>query len=118
MRYIIITLLSSLMLFSCNQNAREQTNMIKMNKSFKTYIRDNDIRKDLVTDLKRVEVLSYVENPEEKREHPDEKYEAQVYMYGTTSFMNSSRIYNMKDTVTCYFDENFRMLRLVNPNDN
>lgn len=92
--------------------------MIKMDKSFKIYIRDNDVRKDLVTNLKRVEVLSYVETTDETRENPDEKYEAQVFMYGTTALMGSSRIYNMKDTVTCYFDKDFRMLRLVNPNEN
>ena len=86
-----------------------------MEKSFKLYIRDNDLKKDLVTNLKRVEVLSYVENPVEVREAPEEKYEAKVYMYGTTSYMNSARIYNIKDTLTCYFDEKLIMLRLVNP---
>ena len=104
--------------FSCaNEDTGQRKVLNKMNESFKVYIRDNDLRKDLVTKLKKVEAISYKELEESEREHKDEFYEAKVHMQGTTSYMRSTKIYNLNDTVTCYFDENLKMLRLVNPNN-
>lgn len=116
MKYIITILTSVIFLHSCGPSAQEKANMDKINKSFKVYIKNNDTKKNFVTNLKKVEVISYAEIPIENGENLDEKYEAKVYMYGTTSYMSSSKIYNLSDTVTCYFDDKFRMLRLVNPN--
>lgn len=118
MKYIKVLLVFALViLFSCsNEKAKEKQVLVKMEQSFKIYIRDNDLRKDLVTKLEKVEALSFVELADSLRDNPEEIYEAKIHMMGTTSFMYSAKIYNMNDTVTCYFDNDMKMLRLVNPN--
>lgn len=82
----------------------------KLARSFKTYIKSNDEKKELITDLKEVEVISYSEIS--NQENAEEKYEAQIFMRGTTSYSKGSRIYNLNDTVSCFFDESLTMLRL------
>lgn len=103
---------------SCvDKDAPERRILNKMNESFKVYIRDNDLRKDLITKLTNVKALSYKELGEEDRENKDEVYEAKIYMQGTTSYMLSAKIYNLNDTVICYFNKDLKMLRLVNSNN-
>ena len=117
MKYIKISLLLLIITFACTNTAREKQIKSDMNKAFKVYIQNNDLRKDLVTKLTLVETISYKELGEERQENSEEVYEAKILMRGTTSQMYSAKIYNLNDTVTCYFDENLKMLRLVNPNN-
>lgn len=117
MRILLTVLFFSLTVFSCTQS-KDKAIRNKMDLSFHKYIKDNDIRKDLVTKLKLVKVISYKELPLENSEAENEKYEAMIYMRGTSGYSYSAKIYNIDDTVACYFDKDLNMLRLVNPYDN
>lgn len=119
MKKILTLGLILLAFLSCtNEEVKKNEIMRKMDASFKIYIRDNDLRKNFITKLKKVKTISYKElTDEDAKQSPEELYEAKVLMVGTTALMNSARVYNLNDTVTCYFNEDLKMLRLVNPND-
>lgn len=106
---IIILLFTAI---SCSPEGEMKANLTR---SFKTYIKNNDEKKELITDLKEVEVISYSEIA--SKENAEEKYEARIFMRGTTSYSKGSRVYNLNDTVSCFFDESLTMLRLQHATD-
>lgn len=114
MRILFTVLFLSLTVLSCTQSEDKAVKKA-MDASFHKYIKDNDIRKDLVTKLRFVSVLSYKELSGDPENPEGEKYEATVYMQGTSGYSYSAKIYNIDDTVTCYFDKDLNMLRLVKP---
>lgn len=107
MRIFLTTIILLFTIISCSPEGEMHA---KLTRSFKTYIKNNDEKKELITDLKEVEVISYSEIS--NQENDKEKYEARIFMRGTTSYSKGSRIYNLNDTVSCYFDESLTMLRL------
>lgn len=109
MRKILTSLLILFLALSCSPEGETKA---KFNRGFRTYIQNNDVEKGLKTSLRDVEIISYTEVDEANRKSAEEKYEVQIYMSGKTAYSQGARVYNLDDTVACYFDESFKMLRL------
>lgn len=106
--YVIILFLA---FGACNEKEKKDPVLIEMEKSVKHHIMLNDAEKSMITDLKYVVPISYAPIPENEKLQPRDAYLGRVYLLGKSSYVNSSRIYNIDDTLSCYFDKDLKFLR-------
>jgi hypothetical protein len=104
--FSIIILYGMLSLTSC------QSDLDKMGEAVKSHFKYRDADNGTITKIEEVNALSDDKIPEDKRENPDEVYLCKVYVRGTWSYANSFRIYNINDTIDCFFSKNKTLLRL------
>lgn len=97
-------------LSSCDINY--QSNLNKMGDAVRQHIRYRDADNGTITKIENFQPVSYEKIPEDKRQKPDEVYLFKVYIQGTWAYDNSYRIFNINDTVNCYFDGDRRILRM------
>lgn len=105
-----ITLLLALVLAACGDRKQERM-LSDMGKAIRHHIMINDVDNNLVTNIKYVTPISYEELSEGNKQDAKDAYSCRVYLVATSSYMNSSRIYNIDDTLTCYFDKDIKFLR-------
>lgn len=116
MKKYIFLLLITVGLFSCSLST--QYNLDKMGESAKQHIKYRDIDNNTVTKIEYLEPVSYEKIPKDKRESPDEAYLCKIYIQGTWAYANSYRIFNINDTINCYFDSNFKVLKMDENKEN
>lgn len=109
--YFILFVFSFYYLSSCSTY---DYNLEMMGKAVQDHLRYRDADKGTITKITYLKALSYDEIPEDKREKEDEVYLCKVYMQGTWSYYNSYRIFNINDTIDCFFSKNMTFLRLGN----
>lgn len=107
--YIYFTLII-LGLFSCGVNS--QYDLDKMGDAVRQHIKYRDIDNNTITRIEILKPVSCEKIPEEKRVKPDEAYLFKVYVQGTWSYMDSYRVYNIDDTLKCYFSNQKVFLRM------
>lgn len=93
-------------------NVKEENTLAAMKKAFAEHVVKKDIENKTQTTVKYLKAVSYEETPEDKRENPDEFYAAKIYLESRWVYLNSSRIYNVADTLDCYFDKDINLLRV------
>jgi len=104
--FSVIVLFCTFSLISC------QSDLDKMGQAVKSHFKYRDTDNETITKIEEVKALSYDKIPEDKRENPDEIYLCKVYVRGTWSYANSFRIYNIDDTLDCFFSKNKTFLRM------
>lgn len=95
--------------FSCGTSNYD---LERMGEAVKAHMRYRDAEKGTITKITYLKALSYEKIAEDKREKPDEVYLCKVLMRGTWSYDGSYRVFNINDTVDCYFNKNKTFLRL------
>lgn len=89
-----------------------QADLDKMEKAARQHIRYRDADNGTQTNVTYFKALSYEEIPEGERKTPEDFYLCKIYMQGTSSYYNSSRIYNINDTLNCIFNKNKVFMRI------
>lgn len=115
-KIIYIVVLSCISLCACDDK-RQELMLNDMAKEIRHHITINDADKNLRTKIKYLTPLSYEELAEEDRQEANDAYRCKVHLVGTSSYQNSSRIYNMNDTLTCFFDKDIKFLRWDKKNE-
>lgn len=111
MRKLLYVTILFLVFAACTEKEKKDPMLIEMEKAVKHHIMLNDAEKGIITDLKYIVPISYEQIPENGKQQPDDVYLGKVYLQGKSSYVNSSRIYNIDDTLTCYFDKDVKFLR-------
>lgn len=102
-------LLSAFLFAGCDGAYKH--NLKQMGKSVERNFVLSDINNNISTTLEEVRPISYIELTDQQKETPHDKYLGQFYIKGTWFYIGSSLIYNMNDTIQCYFDKNLKYLR-------
>lgn len=95
--------------FSCSSYDYD---LKKMGEAVKSHFRYRDMENGTKTTIEYLKALSYEKLPEEKRENPDDYYLCKVHIKGTWAYDNSFRIFNMNDTLNCYFSKSKTFVRM------
>lgn len=101
MKRSVFYILFVIALFSCSNS---QYDLDNMEAAVKQHIRNNDADNGTVTKISYLKALSYEKIPDAKRSNPDEAYKCRVFIRGTWSYQDSNRIFNVDDTINCYFN--------------
>lgn len=109
MKKYIFLIFISLGFISCSSY---QYDLEKMGNAVKSHLKYRDVDNGTITKIEYIEPISYEEIPENKREIPDEAYLFKVYIKGTWAYQDSYRVFNISDTLTCYFSKNKTFLRM------
>lgn len=107
--YLISIVFCLYYLYSCNSY-----DLDRMGDAVKSHMRYSDAEKGTITKIKNLKALSYEKIPEDKREKPEEVYLCKVYIQGTWSYEDSYRVFNINDTIDCFFSKDKTFLRLGN----
>ena len=103
------SLILVILFFSCTT---KEYDLEKMGEAVQAHLKYRDADKGTITKITYLKALSYEKIAEDKREKPDEVYLCKVYMTGTWSYYDSYRVFNINDTIDCYFSKNKTFLRL------
>lgn len=113
--YTVSIIAGALLCYTCNNNKGiTKHNLIEINKSLKTYFLNRNITSDYFTDVIKSEPLSYSEINANEKENDNEVYIAKVYLVAKIAMYEGNRKYNVNDTILCYLDKNFKVLRVEN----
>lgn len=109
-KYIpLVAIIMSIIIFSCSSYSND---LERMGAAVKQHFKYKDIDDGTITKISYIKAVSYEEIPEEKREDPKEVYLCKVYMRGSWSYYNSGRIFNIDDTLNCFFDKSKTFIRI------
>ena len=100
MKKSIFYILLTFGLFSCSNS---QYDLDKMEAAVKQHIRNNDADNGTITKIDNIKAISYEKIPEGDRREPNEVYLCRVFIQGR-SYQDSNRIFNVNDTINCYFN--------------
>lgn len=83
-----------------------------MRKVLERHIVQRDIDNETQTTVESIRALSYTEIPDAERQDSADAYLAKIYLKSRWVYLNSSRIYNVDDTLDVYYDKDLRILRI------
>lgn len=86
--------------------------MEKMGNALKRHLKSLDAENGTITKIEYIEPISSEKIPEDMRRQPNEAYLFTAYVKGTWAYGDSYRIYNMDDTLKCYFSKDKAFLRM------
>lgn len=109
-RYILFPIIA--IFFFMQACSSYDYDLVKMGEAVQSHMRYRDADNGTKTTINYLKALSYEKIPEEKREKPDEYYLCKVHIQGTWVYDNSYRIFNMDDTLNCYFSKRKAFLRI------
>lgn len=95
----------------CSCNLSYKNNLKQMGKAVEGHFMYNDLNNNITTTLEWVRPLSYIELTDAEKKQPEDAYLGQFYIKGKWSYMGSSLVYNMDDTIFCYFTKDLKYLR-------
>ncbi|MDH6309293.1 hypothetical protein M2451_002821 [Dysgonomonas sp. PFB1-18] len=107
--YLLIIAVFCITFSACTSQSYD---LERMGDAVKSHFRYRDQDNGTVTKIEYLKALSYEKIPEDKREKPDEEYLCKVYVKGTWAYDNSYRVFNMNDTLDCFFDKSKSLLRI------
>lgn len=99
-------------LFSCGFG--DQADLDKMESAVRQYLKYRDTENGITSNINYFKAVSYEEIPENKQVEPDDYYLCKIYMQGTWSYYNSSRVFNVEDTLRCIFSKKKVFVRIEN----
>lgn len=105
-------LLLSILLGAVSCNISNQYTLDKMGESAKQHIKYRDIDNNTITKIEHFQPISYTKLSKEERKSENEVYLCKIYMQGTWAYANSFRIFNINDTINCYFDKDYKVVRM------
>lgn len=88
-------------------------NLKQMGKAVERHFMYNDLNNNISTAIDFVHPISYIELDSNQKETPEDFYLGEFYVKGKWSYLGSSLVYNMDDTISCYFDKNMKYLRTM-----
>jgi len=97
--------------FSCSSYDYD---LQRMGEAIQSHIKYRDIDNSTKTTINYLKAISYEEIPEAERKQPDEYYLCKVYIKGTWAYDNSYRVFNIDDTLNCYFSKSKTFVRMDN----
>ncbi|MBB4035889.1 putative SAM-dependent methyltransferase [Dysgonomonas hofstadii] len=106
---ILFALAAGCILYGCNSYNYD---LEKMGEAVQSHLKYKDIDNGTKTTINYLKAISYEEIPEPDRKQPDEYYLCKVYVKGTWAYDNSYRIFNLDDTLNCYFSKSKTFLRM------
>lgn len=109
-KYIYLALIT-LSVIAC-KDLKYDYNLKQMGQALNEHFKQKDLDNSTVTNITLLKPISYEKIAENKRLQPDEMYLTKIYVKGTWSYMDSNRIYNMDDTLSCFFNEDLSLLRV------
>lgn len=109
MKKILVVLIVGLISVSCSTR---QYDLDKMGEALKSHLRYRDADNGTITKIDYLEPISYEKIAEDQRSEPDEVYLFKAYIRGTWSYADSYRVFNLDDTIKCYFSKNKTFLRM------
>ncbi len=86
-------------------------NLKQMGKAVERHFMYSDIENNISTKLESVRPIAYEELTDDRKETPDDAYLGQFHIKGSWFYIGSSLIYNMDDTISCYFNKDLKYLR-------
>lgn len=104
-----VLIMMSVLFFSCSFYSND---LNRMGAAVKQHFRYKDADEGTVTNISYLKAVSYDEIPEVERADPQEIYLCKVYVRGTWYYYNSQRIFNIDDTLNCFFDKNKTFIRI------
>lgn len=105
----LLVFIISVFFVSCNFLNND---LEKMGGAVKQHFKYKDVEDGTITKISYLKALSYDKIPEDQRESPEEVYLCKVYVRGTWSYYNSHRIFNIDDTLDCYFNKSKTFIRI------
>lgn len=109
-------LLFSVIFFLSSCSLSYEYNLNQMSKGLERHFQYNDQEKNIITNIDFIKPLSYIKLGNDDRVMQDDVYLARFYVKGKWMNDGSSLVYNINDTIACYFDKNMRYLRMK-PNE-
>ena len=109
MKKIVFSGLVIVLFISCGM--KKDYNLQQMGKSIERHFKYNDEKQNTITTLELVQPISYDKLDEDQKEQPEDTYLAKFYVRGKWTRAESSLVYNMNDTISCYFDKDYKYLR-------
>ncbi|MBK5720524.1 hypothetical protein JGH11_06535 [Dysgonomonas sp. Marseille-P4677] len=109
MKKYIFLIVIGLGLISCSSY---QYDLDKMGEAVKSHLKYRDAENSTITKIEYIEPISYEKTADNERSNPDEVYLFKVYVKGTWAYQDSYRIFNISDTLKCYFGKNKTFLRM------
>lgn len=107
-----ISLLFILSCFAYSSCSSYSYDLEKMGDAVKQHLRYRDADNNTVTKIDYLKAVSYEKIAEDKRMNPDEEYLCRVYVKGVWSYAGSYRMFNIDDTLNCYFTDKKTFLRI------
>jgi len=92
-------------------------NLQQMGKAVERHFMYNDLNNNISTTLDWVHPISYIELQDNKKDKPEDFYLGEFHVKGKWSYIGSSLVYNMNDTISCYFDKDMKYLRTKKDTD-
>lgn len=109
-RYIFfIVFIGCFFLSGCNSY---EYDLQRMGEAVQKHFRYRDAENGTKTTINYLKALTYEEIPEAQRKQPEEYYLCKVHIQGTWVYDNSYRIFNMDDTLDCFFSKSKVFLRM------
>lgn len=105
----LIAVVISILSLSCSSTAKD---LERMGGAVKQHFRYKDIDEGTITKINYLKAVSYDEIPEAERANPDEVYLCKVYVRGTWSYYEGNRVFNIDDTLDCYFNKTKTFIRI------
>lgn len=106
---ILMLIISCFWSYSCSSYDYD---LEKMGEAVQSHLKYRDADNGTITKIEYLKAVSYKEISQNEREKPDEAYLCKVYIKGTWAYMDSYRIYNIDDTLNCFFTKNKTFLRI------
>lgn len=104
-----ISVIFCLCCFSCSTYSYD---LDQMGAAVKQHMKYRDTENGTTTKIEYLKAVSYEKIPEDKREQPEDVYLCKVYIKGTWSYYDSYRVFNINDTIDCYFSGKKTLLRM------
>lgn len=115
MKKFIVLLFVVFVAAGCSQEY--ESNLKSMRNAFSRYITTKDIDNKTQTKVDYVEAISYTEIPPQERLDSADYYLCKIHLKSTWSYIDgSTRIFNVDDTLDCYFDKNINVIRVKDLN--
>ncbi|NDV78547.1 hypothetical protein [Dysgonomonas sp. 511] len=106
MRRLLLLLASPLLFVACNQDLEN------MGEAVRSHFRYRDADKNTITKISYLKAISCNKIPENEQKNSNEEYLCKVYVKGTWQYNGSYRIFNIDDTLDCFFNKNKAFLRI------
>lgn len=110
MKKILLISFTTFLFGACG--IKYNSDLEKMGKSLESHFKYNDQKQNTVTTLELLQPLSYEKLEDNQKEKPEDTYLTRFYVRGKWNTIGSSLIYNMNDTISCYFDKDLKYLRM------
>lgn len=103
-------------IYSCNNQKeiaqkQKRQELIKVDKALRNYFFNKNATSLYHTEIKKIVPISVSEIPDSLKKSSNEAYISDVYFVATIRMYQGNRVYNVNDTIQCFLNKNFDVLR-------